>query len=80
MQNEPTNVRLRPETIAKIKAAADLSGEKSADIMRLAMELGLARLEAVNFDLQAMMLAGVEAAERAPLKSIPANEPERKKA
>ena len=75
MKLEPTNVRLAESTLAKIKLASDISGEKSAEIMRLAMELGLRRLEAVGYDIQRMTMNGIEAAEAAataPISSLPA--------
>lgn len=65
MKTEPTNIRLSVKTLEKIKLASDLSGKKSAEIMRHAMELGLQRLEAVNYDLDAMLYGGIEAAEKA---------------
>ena len=66
MKNQPTNIRLEAKTLEKIQLASAISGKKSADIMRHAMELGLRRLEAVNYDLDAMLYSGVEAAEKSP--------------
>lgn len=80
MKTEPTNVRMTPETLAKIKLAAQISGKKSADVIRLSVDLGLRRLESFGYDIDAMTLAGIEAAEKgreatlesdSHLKSVP---------
>ena len=55
---------MTPEMLAKIKLATELSGKKSADIMRLSMDLGLRRLESFGYDIDAMTMAGIEAAEK----------------
>lgn len=75
MKTEPTNVRLTPETLAKIKLATELSGKKSAEIMRLSMDLGLRRLEAFGYNVDAMTMAGIEAAEqkRGSITDMPSN-------
>ena len=71
---------MTPEMLEKIKLAAGLSGKKSADVIRLSMELGLRRLEAFGYDIDAMTMAGIEAAEKkregpdsmpSTLKSVP---------
>ena len=44
-------LELTPELAAKVKEAADLTGLPRAQLMRLALQIGIEDLRQVNFDL-----------------------------
>lgn len=50
-----TQLRFEPALLEKITEAAARTGLSKADVMRLAMETGLADLQRVNFDLPTLI-------------------------
>lgn len=50
-----TQLRFEPVLLEKITEAAEKTGLSKADIMRLAMEIGLEDLRRIDFDLPALI-------------------------
>lgn len=53
--SEPKKVsaplRLSPELMAKVKLACEITGESQADILRIALGMGLEDLKRLNYDI-----------------------------
>ena len=67
-------IRIDPELEAKIEEAARLTGFSKADVMRLAMRIGLEDLRRINYDLPSVVLDAAKpasSAEKTPVKYQP---------
>ena len=60
-----TNVRLSDEMLEEISKAADISGGNQADVIRLALKLGMASLAKIGFNPDAVIQAKVDEMEQA---------------
>ncbi|MFM2298099.1 MAG: hypothetical protein RL117_1806 [Verrucomicrobiota bacterium] len=58
-----TQLRFEPALHEKINEAAARTGLSKADVMRLAMQTGLADLQRVNFDLPTLISQGARSSQ-----------------
>lgn len=66
MPNTPKKVvsaplRISPELKEKLDQASEALGIKQAEVMRLALDIGLADLRSINWDIAGAVLAAVQA-------------------
>jgi len=65
MKMIPTNIRISDESLAEIAKAAEISKMAQADVIRLALKLGMASLAKIGFDPDAVIMARVTEMEEA---------------
>ena len=70
MKNTPlTSIKVPDSTFQKLQEATKKSGLPSADIRRIALRIGLDRLETINYDVDGFLSDGL--AEKPHISSLP---------